>query len=269
MKCSFTVAQSAGAIALILVGLTSCDSPTAIPTPTAPPEAPSPTAPPTTSQVTQRNFACNTPNYVAEIRGKDNEITMTFGPKAGSLMLQNAPVSYSTGPDSSQIYVFAGETTTTTTIYPNRDCLLRVVSGITGETTVQESGRIAAIGTSGQRPPEPAPKPPEPTPSVENPEPDDLNLICRGTIQERVDFSVYFTREWGFNRIEFRPRSSGATLTGDLDYSGKNEQGQDLWKGSVNAMADVVLVHLSTAAAQPGDQVSVRYDAGWGRGLCE
>ncbi|MBD2092507.1 hypothetical protein H6F67_21905 [Microcoleus sp. FACHB-1515] len=95
-----------------------------------------------------------------------------------------------------------------------------------------------------------------------------LSLTCRGTIQNSVDFTAFYTREGGFNRVEFRPRTSTNVLTSNLRYSGKNTRGQGIWRGAVAAAADVVLVHLSDRPVQSGDQVSIGYDGRWGRATC-
>lgn len=100
------------------------------------------------------------------------------------------------------------------------------------------------------------------------PNQDSLTLTCRGTIQNAVDFTTFYTRESGFNRVEFRPRTSTNVLTSDLSYSGKNARGQGIWRGAVASAADVVLVHLANRAVRSGDQVSIGYDGRWGRATC-
>ncbi|HIK57398.1 MAG TPA: hypothetical protein IGS37_19815 [Synechococcales cyanobacterium M55_K2018_004] len=105
--------------------------------------------------------------------------------------------------------------------------------------------------------------------SPQEPNQDKLTMQCSGSIQDRVDFTAYFTRELGFSRIDLRPINPGDTLTTNLSYSGQNDQGQSIWRGSVADMADVTLVHLSSAPAQRGDQISVGYDNSWGRATCQ
>lgn len=100
------------------------------------------------------------------------------------------------------------------------------------------------------------------------PNQDNLSMACTGSIQDRVDFTAYYNRESGFNRVEFRPRASGNKLTSNLLYQGKNDQGYAIWRGTVQQMADVALVHLSTSAPQKEDEVSVSYDTSWGRATC-
>lgn len=106
-----------------------------------------------------------------------------------------------------------------------------------------------------------------PPPIAEEPNQDSLSMTCSGTIQDSVDFTVYYTREAGFSRIELVP-PAGQTLTSTLSYDGKNQDGHGIWRGGVAQMASVVLVHLSTDAAQRGDDVSVGYDGRWGRATC-
>ncbi|MCP2729008.1 hypothetical protein [Limnofasciculus baicalensis] len=106
--------------------------------------------------------------------------------------------------------------------------------------------------------------------AIAEPNQDDLNLTCRGTIDNRVDFTAYYTREAGFRRIDFRPRRANRTLTVSMNYINKNAQGRGVWRGQGNSevQADVSLVHLSTKVPQVGDRISVGYDHQWGRATC-
>lgn len=105
---------------------------------------------------------------------------------------------------------------------------------------------------------------------AQEPNQDNLQMTCTGSILVNdIDFTVFFTREAGFSRIELRRRSNGQQIAETtLSYDRKNDQGQAIWRGNVNNMADVTLVHLSTGPGQPGDQISVGYDGQWGRGTC-
>lgn len=102
------------------------------------------------------------------------------------------------------------------------------------------------------------------------PNQDNLQMQCPGSIGVNdVNYTVFFTREAGFSRIVLRRRSTGQQIAeAFLSYDRKNAKGQAIWRGAVNDAADVTLVHLSTRAAQRGDQVSVGYDGQWGRGTC-
>lgn len=100
------------------------------------------------------------------------------------------------------------------------------------------------------------------------PNQNDLAMTCPGNIQADVNFTAYYTREAGFNRIDFSPSQGTQTLTSNLAYDGKDPEGHGIWRGNVAQMADVVLVHLSSVSPQRGDQVSVGYDNRWGRGNC-
>ncbi len=104
----------------------------------------------------------------------------------------------------------------------------------------------------------------------EEPNQDNLEMTCTGSITVNdIDFTVYFTREAGFSRIELKRPATGQVFAESfLSYDGKNAQGQAIWRGSVQEMASVTLVHLSSNPAQVGDQVSVGYDGQWGRGTC-
>ena len=118
-------------------------------------------------------------------------------------------------------------------------------------------------------PPIESPSPTQsPAPIAEEPNHDDLSMTCSGNIQNSVDFTVYYTREAGFSRIDLTP-PAGQTLTSTLSYDGINEDGHGIWRGAVAQMANVVLVHLSTEAPQRGDDVSVGYDGRWGRATCQ
>lgn len=102
------------------------------------------------------------------------------------------------------------------------------------------------------------------------PNQDNLQMQCPGSILVNdINYTVFFTREAGFSRIVLRRRSTGQQIAETtLSYDRKNAKGQAIWRGAVNDAADVTLVHLSTRAAQVGDQVSVGYDGQWGRGTC-
>lgn len=105
---------------------------------------------------------------------------------------------------------------------------------------------------------------------AQEPNQDNLQMTCNGSIGVNgIDFTVFFTREAGFSRIEFRRRSNGQLIAESfLSYDRKNDKGQAIWRGSVNNAASVTLIHLSTGPGRPGDQVSVKYDGQWGRGTC-
>ncbi len=97
-----------------------------------------------------------------------------------------------------------------------------------------------------------------------------LEMECDGEITANlVDFTAYYSQESGFSRIEFLQGSPEQVIAESaLSYDGQNDQGQSIWRGSVNGMASVTLIHLSSNPAQPGDEISVSYDGQWGKGLC-
>lgn len=105
---------------------------------------------------------------------------------------------------------------------------------------------------------------------AQEPNQDSLQMTCSGSILVNdIDYTVRFTREAGFSRIELRRRSNRQVIAETtLSYDRQNSKGQAIWRGAVNDAADVTLVHLSTRPAQVGDQVSVGYDGQWGRGTC-
>lgn len=96
------------------------------------------------------------------------------------------------------------------------------------------------------------------------------DLACRGTIGDDLVFKVKYSAEHGFTPVQFfRPNSEDVMAEAPLSYSGKNDKGQSIFRGSVNNMADVTLVSLTSAnQVQSGDAVSVGYDGRWGRGTC-
>lgn len=98
-------------------------------------------------------------------------------------------------------------------------------------------------------------------------EPVSSSLTCVGQVGIS-QFAVYYTYESGFSRVEFRPQGVSSTLTAFLTYDGTNPQGQDVWRGNVNSMADVTVIHLSTQQPQPGDAVQVNYAGQIGQGTC-
>lgn len=102
------------------------------------------------------------------------------------------------------------------------------------------------------------------------PNQDNLQMQCPGSfLVNDINYTVFFTREAGFSRIVLQRRSTGQQIAETfLSYDRKNTKGQAIWRGAVNDAASVTLVHLSTRAAQVGDQVSVGYDGQWGRGTC-
>lgn len=95
-------------------------------------------------------------------------------------------------------------------------------------------------------------------------------MQCPGSfLVNDINYTVFFTREAGFSRIVLQRRSTGQQIAETfLSYDRKNTKGQAIWRGAVNDAASVTLVHLSTRAAQVGDQVSVGYDGQWGRSTC-
>lgn len=105
---------------------------------------------------------------------------------------------------------------------------------------------------------------------AQEPNQDSLTMSCTGSIAvNNSNFTVSFTREAGFSRIEFRrPGSNQVFAQAFLSYDRKNAKGQAIWRGAVDNAANVTLVHLSTNPARVGDQVSVGYDGQWGRGTC-
>ena len=97
-------------------------------------------------------------------------------------------------------------------------------------------------------------------------EPEAISLTCSGRIQDGPDFTAYYTSDKGFSRLEFGPPER--IVVSELIFGERNDQGQDIWRGSAFGQADVSLIALSTESIQDGDEVSVKYDTRWGRAIC-
>lgn len=271
---------------LITVALASCEPDNSTPVPDA---QTSPVAPPTDTAVNPPPIApaspdpgaaaiaqpasCETANYFAEIVWEGGQPLMTFTRKPNTASLNRAPATRTVNTDSSVTFSAGRESTFYARIFPDGTCFLQVV-GSNGAVSLEENGRIRGSAPASPSPISPGPvnppvvpPGPSPRPPVQEPNQDSLSMTCPGNIQGSVDFTAYFTRESGFSRIDLRP-PAGNVITTNLSYNGKNQEGQSIWRGSVAGMADVTLVHLSTAPARRGDQVSVGYDGRWGRGTC-
>jgi hypothetical protein len=104
---------------------------------------------------------------------------------------------------------------------------------------------------------------------AQEPNQDNLEMTCNGSIAaNNTDYTVFFTRAAGFSRIALRRANGQPIAETFLNFDQQNDQGQAIWRGAVNDMASVTLIHLADRPAQPGDQVSVNYDGQWGRGTC-
>lgn len=237
----------------------------------SPPASPSPqpsltpASPSPGTRVPRENRTCVTADHFAKVVWRDRTPLMTFGLKSGAITLNKAPARAIDNPDGSLTYEAKGEKVFYSRIYANNSCFVQIVSG-NGQVILEESGQVGRWNPDQITEFEPQPQPPRPP----RPEPNQtsLSMRCSGNIQSDVDFTAFYSRESGFSRIELQPRRSGSVLTAYLSYSGKNEQGQGIWRGGVNNMADVTLVHLSARTPQRGDEVSVGYDTRWGRATC-
>ncbi|WP_416669335.1 hypothetical protein [Egbenema bharatensis] len=247
------------------------------------------------SSMTGQNLVCNTPTHVAEVMWSDGEPQLTFASTNETVSSQVSPVAVLSNNDGSRTYGYRDDRAVFTRFYLDGTCFIQVLDGednVTveafGQTSVLESGEDTSQDVDTITPTENDSEPiaavpsPEASPVVAPdagndelvataPNPNGLSLNCSGVIQDEVDFTAYFNSDAGFSRVEFLPRTSEADepLVSTLSYTGKNSAGQSLWRGSVSAMADVTLVHLSTAAAQPGDRISVGYDGRWGQAICQ
>lgn len=250
------------------IALASCRDPltsSVAPAPTIP-ETPAPPTSPTTP-IARQPVTCNTTNYFAEVLWENDQPLMSFLQKPNLNNLSRASgIIVTPNPDGSTTYGYPGETIFYARIFPNGTCFVQSLTR-SGQLLFEEPGRVSEFT--------PAPPPPAPTSAPlismapEEPNQDNLSMTCNGTVQDRVDFTAFYTREAGFSRVEFRPRTSNNVLPSTLSYVGKNAAGESIWRGSVAQMADTTLVHLSPFPAKPGDQVSVSYDGQWGRATCQ
>jgi hypothetical protein len=122
----------------------------------------------------------------------------------------------------------------------------------------------------GQQPEPPqSPQPPQP-PQPSPPPPTNRNLTCYGQIRD-LDFAVQSSsRDCIFTRVDFWRRGTNQLIGQSvLTYGGKDANGLDIFRGNIGGMADVTVINLSTPYIYVGSQVSVKYDASWGRGACK
>ena len=93
-------------------------------------------------------------------------------------------------------------------------------------------------------------------------------MICTGRFEANdADFTVTYSSEGGFSEVSLS-RNGNAIASADLSFSGRTDSDQAIWRGSTYGEAEVVLIHLSDDAAQPGDAISVSHNGQWGRGQC-
>ena len=245
-----------------------------------------------------QEVTCETANYLGKITWEGEEPQITFGRKPNETTLDAVgPVSILSNADGSTTYGYHQDLTVYMRAYSNGTCLLQALSN-QGATTVEEFGRTgftervsqasdqaakssiaqspnaptsnsAAAGQSVASLSNPANAAELPESIAPAPNQGGVTMTCPGNIKNSVDFTAYFAREAGFNRVVFRPRESKIAVVSNLSYNGKNGQGQDTWRGKANEVSDVTLIHLSAAVPQPGDQVSVDYDGLLGQATCQ
>lgn len=235
-------------------------------------QVPTTTSPSTTqadlAQVPAQDVTCEGRSHVIRIVWSQGQPLLTFYRKPDDVTINLAPSTYARNSDGSLTYTYTTATTTTLTVYANNTCFMQVV-GSSGAIEVSEEGQLVSTEPSPPESPSPPGSPsPSPISPLPSPGPVVTSLICRGNIQNRIDFTVDYTQASGFSRVEFRPLTSNTLLRSNLSYAGRNQNGQEVWRGSVNAAADVVVIHLSQASPRSGDLVAVSYDGQWGQGYC-
>ncbi len=251
-------------------------------TPSAPGIAPA-NAP--ANGTTGYNFAatCDLPNYVAGVSWPTEQPTLTVWQKPGNILINNATAEFALNPGNTETYtVVSGNARTTVIFRGDRTCNIEALSS-DGTLIVSDNGQ-----TRFDNQPQPSPGPtitptpsptitptitPTPPPSPITPLPTPTNLpggtfSCRGTIPNQVDFTAVYVTGQGFNRIDLRPLNSNTPISVPLFYAGNNSQGQPVYRGTVNAAAEVTVTQQSSAQLRPGDRVQVQYDTGIGVGVC-
>lgn len=221
--------------------------------------APQPPIPISPSQLSKEQFSCVTPNYFAEISWEQDQPRMSFGRANSAADLRNASVAIVGNADGSKTYGSSAEATFYTRVFSDQSCLLQSLDS-QQNIIVEEYGRVGAVRQNMNN---------SAANTTQELNQDNLAMTCFGTIQNSVDFTAYRSGEAGFHRVDLKPQTANATLTASLSYDGKNAQGQGIWRGNVNQMADITLVHLSASPSQKGDEVSVGYDGRWGQATCQ
>ncbi|PSB19721.1 hypothetical protein C7B65_10535 [Phormidesmis priestleyi ULC007] len=109
----------------------------------------------------------------------------------------------------------------------------------------------------------------KPEPSKENRPGAGFRLTCRGDINDRnLYFTVIYTQESGFTTFELRQKGSDRLISqGRVAFSGRNNQGQTIYRGAAKN-ADVVVVGFAPHYQKPFSEMSFSIDGQWGRGTC-
>ncbi len=128
-----------------------------------------------------------------------------------------------------------------------------------GQLVFQE-GAIEAIITAN---PGVTPRPPKGDTGA------NFRLTCTGGINNRnLYFTVIYTQESGFTTFELRQNGTDRLVSkGSVAFSGKNNQGQTIYRGAAKD-ADVVVVGFAPHYQNPFSEVSFSIDGQWGRGTC-
>lgn len=215
---------------------------------------------------TGQDLACDASEHFTEIIWQEGQPRMTFAKKPDETTLNEAyPVTIATNADGSRTYGYKTDITVYSRFYLDGSCLIQTLDS-QGNSTLEAPGQTAQIGAIRGVD---IPLEPEASAIAIDPELIPLALVCSGTIQDEVDFTIYFERQTGFSRAELRPHTSDSALTATLTRRTKNALGQDIWQGSVSETTDVTVVHLSRSIPKAGDELSVGYGGSWGRAICE
>lgn len=93
---------------------------------------------------------------------------------------------------------------------------------------------------------------------------------CTGGINNRdLYFTVVYTQEKGFTTFELRQKGSDRLISkGSVAVSGKNNQGQTIYRGAAKD-ASVVVVGFAPGYQKSSGEMSFSIDGQWGRGKCQ
>lgn len=91
-------------------------------------------------------------------------------------------------------------------------------------------------------------------------------MTCSGSFSNGSRFTVDYTHEAGFSRFTL-DSGSASPVTVNLTYSGTTDAQHGVWQGALGESA-VRVDHLSSQAAQLGDEVNVEYNIFSGRAVC-
>ena len=91
-----------------------------------------------------------------------------------------------------------------------------------------------------------------------------LTMACTNTLSNNLPFTVAYS-SGGFSQMTLDP--SGANMSASLTPMGKTDAQHDVWEGPLGE-STVRVIHMSTTAPEPGDEIYVVYNEFTGRATC-